>query len=148
MEILDNIAEFEFHGKGKVTGQTYHGKFRVKCVLTVLEEIQADKIYRNLLGDNLIYASQEIRELAFALSQLNVRVIEGPYFWKDLNLGKDFQDKNILFELLNMATEAQVKYLEGKGFEFEKKKENLTNMLESGEIEEDVEEENENEGVE
>ena len=147
MKIKDNIAEFKIEVIGEQTAQTYLGEFKTKCILSIGDEIEADKAYRNLLGENLIYATQEIKELAFALAQLQVRVVESPFFWNELKQGSQCEDRNLIFEVLNKSIEGQAKFLEEKQQIINEKKSKLTKMLKSGEISEDLPETEEVEGL-
>ena len=147
MKIKDNNAEFKIEVIGEQTAQTYLGEFKTKCILSIGDEIEADKAYRNLLGENLIYATQEIKELAFALAQLQVRVVESPFFWNELKQGSQCEDRNLILEVLNKSIEGQAKFLEEKQQIINEKKSKLTKMLKSGEISEDLPETEEVEGL-
>jgi len=147
MKINENIAEFKIDVIGEQTAQTYLGEFKTKCILSVGDEIEADKHYRNLLGENLIYATQDVKELAFALAQLKVRVIESPFFWGELKEGHESEDRNLVFEVLNKSIEGQAQFLEEKQKVINEKKDKLTKMLKSGEISEDAPETEEIEGL-
>jgi len=147
MKINNTIAKFKFESIGEMTAQSYFGMFKTKCVLSIAEEIEADRLYREHLGDNLLYASQKAKELAFAISQLSVRVVEAPYFWTDLKNGENCLDKNIVFDLFTKSLEAQDKFLDSKREEFKQKQDRLTKLLKDGEITEEVEETEENGAV-
>lgn len=136
MDFKNNgTAEFVIQMLGNKNQQTYLGKFKVKCALTPLDHINADKLNRELLGANLSMASDRAMNLAFALSQLKYRVIESPPFWQTADLPGNIEDDNIIFEVLNRAIEAEEKYLQRKSEDAENAEKELSNGIESGRVE-------------
>jgi len=144
----NGIATFSVNELGEVENQTYMGKFKVRCVLTPLEFIEADHKYRELLGrDHPDLAHERTRTLAFALSQLMARVIEKPPWWQNPGLdGAHIKDDNIILYVLDMAIEAEEKYRDNIRVEIEKKQEFLTKAIEKGRIVKDPELQDKNEG--
>ena len=150
MEITDTHATFTVHINGESTMQTYMGEFKVKCLLSPYDQIQADKMYRELLGDQLLYASDNAKTHAFALSQLKYRIIEFAPFFANPNQpsvpGGHLQDGNVLFEVLNKAIEAQEKYMEQTQEQAEKMEQRLKEAIQNKSLkreEEKIEEEEE-----
>lgn len=135
MEIRDSEAVFDLNILGDRTNQTYMGTFKVKCLLSPLEEIEADKVYRELLGPNSHLAQEHVRQQAFALAQLDQRIIEAPPFWDNQILGGGhIKDRNMVLEVLEKAIEAQEKYVEQKEKELEKKQKKMAQMIRSKKI--------------
>lgn len=140
MEFLEQTAKFSINITGRHSKQTYMGTFRVKCLLSPLEEIAADKRYRDLLGSNSHLAQENVRRKAFALSQLEQRVIEMPAFWEnDIIPGGHIQDDNVLLEVLDIAIEAQEKYIKDKEEELEERRKRLTKKIKTKKIEKEPE---------
>jgi len=136
MEFLEQTAKFTINITGRHSQATYMGTFRVKCLLSPLEEIAADKRYRDLLGSNSHLAQEHVRRQAFALSQLEQRVIEMPPFWEnDIINGGHIQDDNVLLDILDLAVEAQEKYINAKAKELEERRNRLTNKIKKKKIE-------------
>ena len=73
--------------KGEETGNSYRGDFRVKLLLTRREIGEADQIRRVLLGFNPDGASDRAAADAFVCSQLAVRVIDAPDWFKTAGQG-------------------------------------------------------------
>lgn len=142
MEITDSQHEFSINLVGDKTKQTYLGDFKAKCLLTPLEKISADREYRELMGENIIMASDETKKLAFALSQLKYRLIEYPPFWDNRTIGGGhIQDSNIIAEVFNKAIEAEEKYIETKVNEAKEIEKRLQNAIKKKHIEKSEEEE-------
>lgn len=140
MQIEGSEAKFDIAIDGNITKQTYIGKFKVKCLLSPLEEIEADKIYRELLGNNYHLSEDIIKQKAFALAQLKVRIIEYPPFWEnDYIGGGHLPDSNVLMEVLDKAIEAQEKFIEGKIKEKKERTETLTKAIKNKTIQKEPE---------
>lgn len=136
MEFLEQTAKFTVNITGRHSKQTYMGTFRVKCLLSPLEEIAADKRYRDLLGSNSHLAQEHVRRQAFALAQLEQRVIDMPAFWEnDVIAGGHIQDDNVLLDVLDLAVEAQEKYIAEKAKELEERRNRLTKKIKKKKIE-------------
>lgn len=94
-------------------GGTYLGAFKFRTVLSPIQEIEADRDYRDLLGKNAEFALSHIENLAYALSQLRHRVISGPPFWFDgvsRFPGSHIRDKEVLEKIFEAAFLAEKKY--------------------------------------
>lgn len=140
MDFVEQIATFSVNILGRHSKDTYMGTFKVKCLLSPLEEIAADKRYRDLLGQNSHLAQERVRQQAFALSQLEQRVIEMPPFWENDTLpGGHIKDDNVLSEILDRAIEAQEAYLKSKEDELKARQERLTKAIKKKKIEKEPE---------
>jgi hypothetical protein len=140
MEFLEQTAKFTVNITGRHSKNSYMGTFRVKCLLSPLEEIAADKRYRDLLGANSHLAQERIRQQAYALSQLEQRVIEMPPFWEnDVIPGGHVQDDNVILDILDLAIEAQEKYIKDKEKELEERRKRLTKNIKKKKIEKEPE---------
>ena len=139
MIIRENgTAEFQMHEDGDISNETYKGDFTVKCALTPYETILADRKYRELLGDNMVMASQDAQNFAFALSQLEQRIVKYPPFWKnDIINGCHIKDDNILTYVLEQAFKAQKAYMDKKAIEADEIEKSLTEAFEKGLIKRD-----------
>ena len=140
MEFIEQTATFTINVVGKHSKDSYMGTFKVKCLLSPLEEIAADKRYRDLLGANSHLAQEHIRQQAFALSQLEQRVIEMPAFWENDTLpGGHIKDVNVLLAVLDRSIEAQEKYIETKENELKERQARLTKKIKTKKIEKEPE---------
>lgn len=126
MKIFGYEAAFEFSSMGEITKQSYMGTFKVKCILSPMDLIRVDKMYRELLGDHLHFADKSARYSAFAFSQLHFRVLEAPeWFNEGVIKGEKIKDSNTIVELLNKCLEVEEKYIEEK----KKQQEEMENKL-------------------
>lgn len=129
-------AFFDFHSVGDRTNTTFMGEFCVKCVMSPLDHLKADKLYRELLGSvNAHLASQDAKNYAFALSQLKQRVLESPDFFKNRELDGGHLDSNVLIGLVNQAIEAEEEYKDQQDEKTKKVQEMLAKRIRSKEIE-------------
>jgi hypothetical protein len=109
-------ATFLINEEGSASKTTYKGVFKVKCVMSPLEYINSDALYRELLGKvNPQLASKYISELCYTISQLKYRVMDVPSWYKNTSTGIDGShiDDNVLFSILDKATEAEMEYRRG-----------------------------------
>lgn len=92
---------------------TLKGMFKVKCILSPLQYIQSDSLFRELLGKtNPQLANDYVSNLCYALSQLKYRIIEAPSWFSGSESeikGSDIED-NILLYVLDKAVEAEDMY--------------------------------------
>ena len=111
-ELLTEQLFFESTETGDITGEKYQGTFEVRKVLTPTQKAQADKIRRDFLGNPSIGESidTETAELAFAIGQMQVRVIKSPKWYQESNNLKNFVDSNILIELVNKVIEVELNF--------------------------------------
>jgi len=140
IKLSEKEASFGLNTTGEHSNETYMGNFKVKCVLSPLEEIAADRRYRELLGPNSHLATERVRSQAFALAQLEQRIIDHPPFWDNDTIGGGhIDDTNVILEVLDRAIESQEKYIEVKREELIQRQAMLTNMIKTKEIEKDPE---------
>jgi len=95
-------------------GGTYLGSFKFRCFLNPLQQLQAGREYRELLGSNPAFASDTELQLAFAISQLKQRVIKAPPFWtssaQEAGVVGNIGDLNIIGAVLDAAMLAEEMY--------------------------------------
>lgn len=136
MEIKDDLGIFSVNILGRHSKASYMGQFKVKCLLSPMEEIAADKRYRDLLGNNPHLAQENVRQKAFALAQLEQRIVEMPPFFENDNIpGGHIKDDNVILEVFDMSVEAQQMYIEEKEAELKARQERLTKAIKKKKIE-------------
>lgn len=140
IRIEGSEANFTINVVGNITKETYMGKYKVKCILSPLEEIEADKIYRELLGNNYHLSDENIKQKAFALAQLKVRVLEYPPFWdNDFIGGGHVPDSNVILDVLELAIESQEKFIKDRQEDMKRRQDLLTNAINKKQIEKEPE---------
>jgi hypothetical protein len=141
MQIFGSEGHFSFNSIGEKTGQSYMGDFKVKCIISPMDFIEIDKMYRGLLGNNMQFAEQHARQIAFTFSQLHFRVIEAPEWYIEGQIkGKTIKDDNVLFELLNTCLDCEEKYVTQKKKEQEELQKKLTQSIKKNKIKKEEEE--------
>lgn len=95
-----NVKEFHFTTVGVDTNTTWSGKFSVKLSLSPRDVLNLDRLYREFIGNtNGAEPSSIAIYYAHMLSQLAVRLVDKPDWWKDSMNGQDLKDPNILEEV-------------------------------------------------
>lgn len=110
--IEGNTATWDMRLEGDIQG-TYAGAFRFKCYLSPLQQIAANREYREIMGPNPTFASEHESFLAYALTQLKYRIMTAPPFWASQSpatLAGDIADENIISAVLDAALGAEIKY--------------------------------------
>lgn len=97
---------------GDTTGEKWYGMFKVKPRLSHRDQLQRDKVRRELLGADGSNASVRAKDQAEIFSQLAVRVVEAPSWWKDNGNGLDLVDDNVIADVYSAAVKAEVDALE------------------------------------
>jgi len=108
---IDNsTATWTINAVGDING-TYVGTFKFKCYLDPMEQIRANRDYREMIGANPLGVPEHESFLAYALTQLKYRVISAPPFWHSTqSVGGNIPDENIISEVLNAAVDSEVIY--------------------------------------
>lgn len=138
MIIEGSTAVFDIAIQDDLTMETYIGNFKVKCFLSPLEVIRADRIYRELIGSvNSVMAGDTAQNYAFAISQLSVRIINCPDFFKNPNapdlFGSHTPDK-VLIGVLNSSIDAETHFREQQKKTFENTQKRLLNKYKQNKI--------------
>jgi len=101
-------AEFSVDNlKGTTTGTPFNGKFKVRTRLSFRDQLRRDEIRRSLLGPTGTEASQGAAFVASLVSEMSVRVIDSPIWWKASDGGMELADLNILSEVFALAAKAE-----------------------------------------
>lgn len=107
--IEGNTATWDLHVEG-IIGGTHSGKFRFRCFLTPTQKITASRKMREMLGPQMTMAPEHESFLAYAITQLEQRILSAPPFWSANGVGGDIPDENVITEVLNAAIDAEIKY--------------------------------------
>jgi len=146
VKIEDSTGSFEVSLIGSQTKESFMGAFSVKCFLSPMDVIKADRLYRELLGEVSPHlAATDTQNLCFALSQLKYRVISSPAGWKNKEIDGGHLDANIVIEVLNKSIECQTVYMGKSKKRLETLQKELTKEIKSGNLKETDELEGEDE---
>lgn len=94
-------------------GGTYQGVFQFRTVLSPMQQIEADRDYRELIGSNYQIIGTHVDNLAYILSQLRQRVIKHPPFWDDglsRFKGSHIRDEEVVLAVYEAAVLAETKF--------------------------------------
>jgi hypothetical protein len=98
-KVPDHIKSFTLNSIGEITKQAWVGDFRIKCVLSHSDRFKIERIFSELLPPGTD-ASKKASTDAAVLSELAVRVIDGPQWWKNANNGLMMVDMQPLYDLI------------------------------------------------
>jgi hypothetical protein len=111
--IENNVATWELRTDGDISG-TYQGIFKFKCFLDPMEQIRANREYRELIGPHHLTLPEHESFLAYALTQLKYRVLSAPPFWTSTQsvsgISGNLPDENIISEVLTAAMDSEIRY--------------------------------------
>lgn len=106
---METTAKFSVSVIGEETGTSYTGDFVVKTLLTRRDNFAADERKRLIIGNvsNPAMVPPHIHGEAYMLSQLSVRVVNGPDWYIRSDNGMDLTDSNIIGEIFRLALEKE-----------------------------------------
>jgi hypothetical protein len=136
----DSTASFSIQEIGQSDFVTYIGSFKVKCVLSPIEHIKIDRLYRELLGMYSSMATEHARNLSFALAQLKYRIIQAPPFWKDDEIDGGKVDGNIILKILDQSIECEQKFKDRQKEKLKSMQTKLTEAIKTDQIKYEQEE--------
>lgn len=96
---------------GEQTGETFEGKFLVKGSLVRRDSFRADAIRRDLLGPSPENTppAPSLQSEAYVTGQVAVRVLKGPKWWDESNLGQELEDSNVIMGIYEAILESDDK---------------------------------------
>lgn len=105
-------TSFSVNIQGETTFESYPGKFTVKQLLNHDEQLEVDRLRRQILGDKPDQASARALNQAEIFASLIVRVTEAPTWWKESNAGQGLYDDNVIAGVYGEAMKAEREYRE------------------------------------
>jgi hypothetical protein len=137
IDYYTGTATFFVDTESGSTGTIYKGIFKVKCILSPLEYINADALYRELIGKtNPQFASEYVGQLCYALSQLKFRIMDCPDWFKNRETGihGSNADDSVLLHVLDKAIDAEAQYREGMKERYEKARHSVKKAIDDKEL--------------
>ena len=104
MDLPKNQKSFEISYLGEITGKKYEGTFTVKCVLNLAEKRKVE-IERSTLSADLNNPTDSLSAIATIVSNLRVRVVESPDWFKQSVQTLDVLDEDVLFHIFSKCME-------------------------------------------
>jgi len=117
MELPKNEAVFHFDHVGETTGNKYDGTFTVRTALNMGQKHLLELEKSKLLAD-FLNPTNELAGIALILSNLRVKVIDAPEWWKQSAGGLNIMDEDVLVELYKKVVEKELEWranLKNKG---------------------------------
>ena len=111
MDLPKNERKFHFSEKGDATQHQYEGDFLVKCVLDIGDKVVLG-IEKSRITADLVNPTNHLEAIGVILSNLRVRIIESPEWWKQSKGGFDIIDENIISSLYQKALEQEQEWVE------------------------------------
>lgn len=97
--MVANEGYFDLNLEGDVTKEKWIGKFKCKLRLSHRDTLTKDNLRRQLLGDSPELATERAASLAFIASELSVRLMDAPPWWKASDNGLELADDNVMAEV-------------------------------------------------
>lgn len=106
-------TEFSVRVTGETSGEEFVGKFKARKVLNHAQQLEVDRIRRDLLGSssNPDAASPRAANAAMIFAELAVRLVDAPNWWKESGNGTDLYDDNVVASVYQEAMKAQNDHL-------------------------------------
>lgn len=111
MDIPKNEATFTIEHEGETTGQKYEGKFTVRTALNMLQKHNLELEKTRLLAD-YSNPTDGLAGIALILSNLRVKIVDAPEWWKQSNGGLDVMDEDVLVLLYRKIVEKELEWRE------------------------------------
>lgn len=103
---------FSINLKGNETGEQWAGTFRAKKRLSLRDQLNRDKIRRELLGNSGGEPDNRAFSIAAIVAELSVRLTDSPKWWQETNNGLDFADENIFGAIFDGCIQVEKEYKE------------------------------------
>lgn len=126
VEPKDNTEPFVIDVVGETTGTRWTGKFRSKINLSHRDHLLKDKLRLDYLGhDNVEAANERAKLTATMLSEIAVRLVDGPTWWTENDNGLDLKDDNPIVSVYNKCIEVEAKRIAERSKQAEEAKKDL-----------------------
>lgn len=103
----EHMHSFSINVVGDTTQEQWVGLFKVKTRLSHRDHLNRDRIRREMLGPNPQGVSPRADSIAEIFSQLSVRIVDAPSWWKDQGGGMDLADDNVVAKVYDEAMKAE-----------------------------------------
>ncbi len=100
---------FTIDTKGETTGEEFKGVFRVRTRLSHRDRLLIDQIRRQLLGPQPVgtIPGDQANSIADVFSNLQVRIVDAPSWFKNSQGGLDLADDNVCAEIFTQVMKAE-----------------------------------------
>jgi hypothetical protein len=105
------VSSFEFKEVGDITNVEYKGEFEIKTILKIADKKRKEQIVSIKMGVSQSSATPALKLYCEYLSELQVRVIKGPSWFKSNELD-ELIDENIIVALVEKIQEKEAEWIE------------------------------------
>jgi hypothetical protein len=109
-----NVVPFTLQLDGETTGTPWFGKFKAKIRLSLRDQLNRDKIRRELLGSMGGTPDDRALSIAIIISELTVRLVEAPPWWREQANGLDLEDGNVVSKVYDEAMKVEADALDNR----------------------------------
>lgn len=109
---MNNTASFSINVQGETTQTNWIGDFSAKIRLSHADEMQRDRLRKDFLGPNPEDSSPRAKDQAEVFSQLAVRIVKAPLWWKESRGGLELSDDNVIAKVYEEALRIEREALE------------------------------------
>ncbi len=109
MDLPKTESTFSIDHVGDTSGNRYEGTFVVRTVLNMGQKHQLELEKSRLLAD-FLNPTSELSGIALILSNLRVKIVDAPEWWKQSNGGLNILDEDVLVELYKKLVEKEIEW--------------------------------------
>ena len=110
MDLPKNEKSFLFEYIGEITGRKYEGTFTVKCILNMAEK-RILEIEKSSISADLSNPTDNLSAISSIISNLRVRVVKSPDWFKQSILTLDLLDEDVYLELYRKCLDQSDEWL-------------------------------------
>jgi len=110
MDLPNNERSFDLKYEGRTTGKLYEGQFTVKCILNTADK-RAVELEKSALSADLRNPTDDLSAISTVVSNLRVRVIKAPDWFKQGIITLDIIDEDVFFNIYGKCLEKADEWL-------------------------------------
>lgn len=110
LKMPDSIGSFVISSKGEETKQIWQGRFKVKRILSHADRFEIKRVFREIVGKDILDRNSEDFIKAGMLAEVRVRVLEAPHWFRESNSGMDLVDLSPISDILTKCYEEEANW--------------------------------------
>lgn len=114
----EHVTSFTVNLVGDTTQEQWTGVFKCKTRLSHRDHLTRDRVHRDLLGPNVerrveadgtvvTNVTPRAASIAEVFSQLAIRIVDAPSWWKEMDGGMGLSDDNVVSKVYEEAIKAE-----------------------------------------
>jgi hypothetical protein len=102
------LATFIINEVGETTFESYPGAFKVRQLLNHAQQLERDRLRRDLLGGSAqTMATPRAADQAAIFAELMIRIVEAPKWWTESGNGVGLFDDNVVKKVYDLSIKAE-----------------------------------------